>query len=119
MLRPPRVYTTSLSKPRNSSHSITSPQNADGTKGANVVMSKADAQAKGLTHYKADPAKLNAVVAGMNDVQNKLNQLADVVTDPKRMGQVDPVLAVAMLSHGTGITLNFGGHGGGASGGIG
>lgn len=94
-------------------------QNADGTKGANVVMSKEDAQAKGLTHYKADPAKLNAVVAGMNDVQNKLNQLADVVIDPKRMGQVDPVVAAAMLSHGTGITLNFGGHGGGASGGIG
>ena len=94
-------------------------QNPDGTKGANVVMSKTDAQAKGLTHYKADPAKLNTVVAGMNDVQNKLNQLADVVTDPQRMSQVDPVLAAAMLSHGTGITLNFGGHGGGASGGIG
>jgi hypothetical protein len=94
-------------------------QNADGTKGANVVMKNEDAQTKGLQHYKANPEKLNAVVAGMNDVQTKLNQLAGVVTDPKRMGQVDPVLAAAMLSHGTGITLNFGGHGGGASGGIG
>ena len=43
-------------------------QNADGTKGANVVMNKEDAQAKGLQHYKADPAKLNATVAGFNDV---------------------------------------------------
>lgn len=39
-------------------------QNRDGSKGANVVMSKADAQAKGLTHYKTDPNKLNATVAG-------------------------------------------------------
>jgi hypothetical protein len=94
-------------------------QNADGTKGANVVMSKADAAAKGLTHYKANPEKLNAVVAGMNDVQNKLNQLAGVVNDPNRMGQVDPGLAAAMLAHGKGITLEMGGHGGGASGGVG
>ena len=41
-------------------------QNPDGTKGANVVMNKADAAAKGLTHYKADANKINTVVAGMN-----------------------------------------------------
>jgi hypothetical protein len=51
-------------------------QNPDGTKGANVVMSKEDASAKGLSFYKANPEKLNATVAGMNDVQTKLNQWA-------------------------------------------
>ena len=58
--------------------------------GANVVMTKGEAQTQGLQHYKADPAKLNATVAGMNDVQNKLNQLAAVTTDPSRMSQVRP-----------------------------
>ena len=80
-------------------------QNPDGSKGANVVMSKEDASAKGLTFYKADPNKINTVVAGMNDVQNKLNQLAAVTTDPTRMGNVQPGLAAAMLAHGHGITL--------------
>ena len=94
-------------------------QNPDGTKGANVVMSKADASAKGLQFYKANPDTINTVVAGMNDVQNKLNQLAGVVNNRQTMAQVDPGLAAAMLAHGKGITLEFGGHGGGASGGIG
>jgi hypothetical protein len=94
-------------------------KNADGTVGANVVMSKADAAAKGLTHYKADPSTINTVVAGMNDVQNKLNQLADVANNRQAMAQVNPGLAAAMLAHGKGITLEFGGHGSGASGGIG
>jgi hypothetical protein len=94
-------------------------QNADGTKGANVVISKEDAATKGLTFYKADPNKINTVVAGMNDVQNKLNQLASVANNRQTMAQVDPGLAAAMLAHGKGITLEFGGHGGGASGGIG
>jgi hypothetical protein len=94
-------------------------QNPDGTKGANVVMNKEEAQAKGLTHYKAEANKINTVVAGMNDVQNKLNQLADVVTDPQRMGQVDPGTAAAMLAYGKGLSLEIGGHGGGASGGAG
>ena len=94
-------------------------QNADGSKGANVVMSKADAAAKGLTHYKADPSTINTVVAGMNDVQNKLNQLATVVNDPNRFGQVEPFKAAQMIAHGKAISLEFGGHGGGASGGIG
>ena len=94
-------------------------QNSDGTKGGNVVMSKTDASAKGLTHYKADPSTINTVVAGMNDVQTKLNQLADVANDPNRFGQVQPGIAAQMLAHGHGISLEFGGHGGGASGGIG
>jgi len=80
-------------------------QNADGTRGADVVMSKSDAQAKGLQHYKADASTINTVVGGMNDVQNKLNQLADVATDPKRMGQVQPQVAADMLRHGHGIEL--------------
>ena len=81
-------------------------QNPDGTKGANVVMSKADAAAKGLSHYKADAGKINTVVAGMNDVQNKLNQLADVVTDPKRMGQVQGPVAQAMIEKGLTIDMH-------------
>ena len=80
-------------------------QNADGTKGANVVMSKEQAKQQGLQHYKADPSTINTVVGGMNDVQNKLNQLADVVTDPKLMGQVQPQVAADMLRHGHGIEL--------------
>ena len=86
-------------------------QNADGTKGANVVMNKADAAAKNLTHYKADPSTINTVVAGMNDVQNKLNQLASVTTDPQRMGQVQAGLAAALLAHGKGLQLDFHGVG--------
>jgi len=81
-------------------------QNPDGTKGANVVMSKTDAAAKGLPHYKADAGKINTVVAGMNDVQNKLNQLADVVTDPKRMGQVQGPTAQAMIEKGLTIDMH-------------
>jgi hypothetical protein len=80
-------------------------QNADGTRGANVVMSKEQAKQQGLQHYKAEPSTINTVVGGMNDVQNKLNQLADVVTDPKRMGQVQPQVAADMLRHGHGIEL--------------
>ena len=83
-------------------------QNPDGSKGANVVMSKNDASAKGLTHYKADPQKLNALVAGFNDVQNKLNNLADVATDPNKMNQVQAGVAAAMLEHGSGIKLEGG-----------
>jgi hypothetical protein len=81
-------------------------QNPDGTKGANVVMSKTEAAAKGLSHYKADAGKINTVVAGMNDVQNKLNQLADVVTDPKRMGQVQGPVAQAMIEKGLTIDMH-------------
>ena len=80
-------------------------KNADGTLGANVVMSKADASAKGLQHYKTDPAKLNAVVAGFNDVQNKINQLATVANDPNKMSQVQAPIAAALLKHGKGIEI--------------
>lgn len=89
--------------------------NPDGSKGANVVMSKSDAAAKGLTHYKADPAKLNSLVAGFNDVQNKLNMLADIANDPKRMGQVDPGNAAAIIAHDKGIDLGGGAFGAHAS----
>lgn len=86
-------------------------QNPDGTKGGNVVMSKTDAAAKGLQHYKADAGKVNSLVAGFNDVQNKLNMLADVANDPKRMGAVQPGVAAAMLAHGKGIEVGaFGTH---------
>ena len=94
-------------------------QNADGSKGANVVLDKATAQQRGLFSYKADPSTINSLAGGMNDVQNKLNSLADVVNDTKRMSQVDPKLAAAMLNPTTGVNLSFSGHGGGASGGIG
>jgi hypothetical protein len=86
-------------------------QNPDGSKGGNVVMSKSDAAAKGLQHYKADPSALNSIVAGFNDVQNKLNTLADVANDPKRMGQVQPGVAAAMIKHDKGIEVGaFGTH---------
>lgn len=80
-------------------------QNADGTQGANVVMTKGQARTMGLQYYKADPAKLNATVAGMNDVQNKLNQLAAVTTDSSRMSQVNPQVAADMLRHGHGLEI--------------
>jgi hypothetical protein len=86
-------------------------QNADGTKGANVVMSKADAAAKGLQHYKADANKLNATIAGFNDVQTKINALADVANDPKRMGAVQGPTAAVLLKQGFGLELGaFGTH---------
>lgn len=94
-------------------------QNPDGSKGGNVVLDKATAQQRGLFNYKADPSTINSLVGGMNDVQIKLNSLADVVNDTKRMQQVDPKLAAAMLNPTTGVNLSFGGHGGGASAGIG
>jgi hypothetical protein len=94
-------------------------KNPDGTIGANVVISKEDAKARGLQHYKADPSTINTVVGGMNDVQNKLNQLASVVNDPQKMGQVNAPVAAAMLAHGKGISLEIGAHGGGGGGGVG
>jgi len=81
-------------------------QNPDGTKGGNVVIPQGQAQQRGLTNfYKADPATINSTVGGFNDVQQKINMLADVANDPNRMGQVQPELAAAMLAHGKGITL--------------
>jgi hypothetical protein len=83
--------------------------NADGSNGANVVLDKATAQQRGLFSYKVDPSVVNANVAGFNDVQTKLNQLAGVVNDPKQMSQVQPELAAAILAHGKGITLGISG----------
>ena len=81
-------------------------QNADGTRGANVVMSKSDAAARGLQHYKVDASNVNTLVAGMNDVQNKLNQLASVANDPKQMGHVQPAIAAELMEHGYGLTIS-------------
>src|SRR5713226_66414 len=72
-------------------------QNPDGSKGANVVMNNEDAQTKGLQHYKANPEKLNATIAGFNDVQNKINMLADVTADPNKMKQVQGPTAAILL----------------------
>jgi hypothetical protein len=80
-------------------------KNPNGTPGGNVVMSQADAQQRGLQHYKADPSNLNATIAGFNDVQQKINMLAEVTNDRSRMGQVDPQLAAQLLHHGHGITF--------------
>jgi hypothetical protein len=80
-------------------------QNADGTLGANVVMTKGQAQTMGLQHYKADPAKLNATVAGFNDVQNKINMLADVAANPDKMTQVQGPLAATLLKQGFGLEV--------------
>ena len=80
-------------------------QNQNGTQGGNVVMSQADAQQKNLQHYKADPSNLNATIGGFNDVQQKINMLAEVANDPSRMGQVQGPLAATFLEHGKGVTF--------------
>jgi|ERR1700733_405602 len=79
--------------------------NTDGTKGANVVMTKGEAATKGLQHYPADGAKVNATVAGFNDVQNKINTLADVAANPDKMAQVQGGLAATLLKGGFGIEI--------------
>lgn len=94
-------------------------QNTDGSKGANVVLDKATAQQRGFFSYKADPSTINSTVAGFNDVQTKLNQLADVVNDKNVMTKVQPGAAAAIIAHDKGVSLTMSGHGGGASGGIG
>jgi hypothetical protein len=85
-------------------------QNPDGSKGGNVVMSKADAAAKGLTHYKADPVKVNSLVAGVNDVQQKFNKMNDAVG---QMGQVDSNVVANLTgdfkAHAFGSELNMNG----------
>lgn len=72
-------------------------QNPDGTKGANVVTSRGKAREQGLQFYKEDPATINSTVGGMNDVQNKLNQLAAITTDPNTVGKINGPLAAALL----------------------
>ncbi len=74
--------------------------NTDGTKGGNVVVTRSQAKDQGLTNFYAkgvDPSLLNGIVAGFNDVQNKINQLASVATDAKTMGQVDGKIAAQLL----------------------
>ena len=72
----------------------------NGSRGANVVMPKAQADAKGLYSYKANPEKLNGIVAGVNDVQTKINALADASAD---MSQVDPSVASTLSGNGIGL----------------
>jgi hypothetical protein len=79
--------------------------NSDGTKGANVVIPRAQAEQARLEHYKADPSTINSTIGGFNDVQNKINMLAAVANDPSRMSQVQAGLAAAMLAHGKGIEV--------------
>ena len=83
-------------------------QNSDGTKGGNVVLTKGDAQAQGLQHYKVDGGKISSTIGSFNDVQGKVNQLAAIATDPNRMGQVDPGNAAAILAHDHGLDLGAG-----------
>jgi hypothetical protein len=78
----------------------------NGSKGANVLMSGAQAQAKGLVGYKGDGNKVNALVAGVNDVQTKLNQLADATSE---MNEVDPGISAALS--GDGVQLSYHGVG--------
>ena len=84
-------------------------QNPDGTKGANVVMSKTDAAAKGLSHYKADAGKINSLVAGFNDVQTKVNSVADVVNGADA-GKIQADVAASLLKD---QGFEFGAHAGG------
>jgi len=79
--------------------------NADGSKGGNVVMPRGQAEANSLSHYKVDAALVNANVAGFNDVQTKINQLAAVTNNPNTMKNVQADIAAAMLKHDKGITL--------------
>jgi hypothetical protein len=72
----------------------------NGTKGANVVMQKQQADGKGLPSYKANPEKINGLVAGVNDVQTKINALADASAD---MSQVDPSVSATMSGNGVGL----------------
>jgi hypothetical protein len=81
-------------------------QNIDGSKGANVVTTKGDAKDKGMQlPYKVDPSVINANVAGFNDVQTKINQLATIANDPTKMSKVQPALAAAMMKHDKGIEV--------------
>lgn len=82
--------------------------NTDGTKGGNVLVTRDEAKTRGLTNFYAkgvDPSLLNGIVAGFNDVQNKINQLASVASDAKTMGQVNGNIAAQLLKTGAGIKI--------------
>lgn len=84
-------------------------QNADGSKGANVVTTRAEAKQNKLTlPHKVDPNNVSSLVAQFNDVQSKINSLADVVNNPAVMGKVDAKLAGSMLKSGHGIEIGAG-----------
>jgi hypothetical protein len=61
------------------------------------------ALARGLQHYKADAGKVNSLLAGFNDAQNKINLLADVAADSDRMAQVQGPTAAPLLKQGFGL----------------
>jgi len=63
-------------------------------------MPKAQADGKGLPSYKANPEKINGLVAGVNDVQTKINALADASAD---MSEVDPSISATMTGNGIGL----------------
>jgi hypothetical protein len=84
-------------------------QNADGSKGASIVTTRAEAKQNKLTlPHKVDPSNVSSLVAQFNDVQQKINMLAEVVNDPQKMGKVDAKLAGQMLKSGHGIEIGAG-----------
>jgi hypothetical protein len=83
--------------------------NTDGTKGANIVTTRAQArQDKLQIPHKVDPNNISSLVGGFNDVQTKINMLADVVNNPDVMSKVDAKLAGSMLKAGHGIEIGAG-----------
>jgi hypothetical protein len=72
-------------------------QNADGSKGGNVVLPRGQAATQGLQHYKADPSTINSTVGGFNDVQQKVDRLAAIATDPTKMSQVQHGIAADLI----------------------
>jgi hypothetical protein len=74
---------------------------------ANIVMTAGEAKDQGLFGYKADPAKINSTIAGFNDVQVKINRLADVVNRSDFKTVQGPV-AAALLDN-KGIAVGFSG----------
>jgi hypothetical protein len=84
-------------------------QNADGTKGASIVTTRAEARQNKLQlPHKVDPSGVASLVAQFNDVQTKINQLADVANNPGVMGKVNVKLAGQMLKAGSGIEIGAG-----------
>lgn len=82
----------------------------DGSKGRNVVMTQGAAQQRGLFNYKADPSTINSTIGGFNDVQNKMNMLADVVNNPQQMGQVQAGIAADLIKGANkGVTVGISG----------
>jgi hypothetical protein len=61
--------------------------------------------ARGLQHYKADAGKVNSLLAGFNDVQNKINLLADGAANSHRMSQVQGPTAAPLLKQGFGLEV--------------